>query len=413
MTMEHNEFDVIISGGGLAGASLACALISSGFRIALIEAAPLSEKKQGESNNRAIALTYSAKPIFEKLGIWQAIGSEVATAIKLIEVTDSNRRGYARLSATDVGFCALGWNIEANFLKSQLYIKIQSTRSIQVFNPARLEKVSVCDSRVTGNVVCDAGGEDQKLTAKLLIIAEGSGSRLIQDLNFQTKRFPYSEAALIFNVECDRLNHGVAYEHFLRSGPLALLPVGHSSYAVVWTLEMTEIKNYLSISEAELLKKLQSEFGNRAGQFTSIIGARKSFPLTLSKLQNFVKPRVAIVGNASHTVHPVAGQGFNLALRNVGALAEILETSNRHGWDIGSYDVLLKYQNWRRHESDAVVGFTDGLIRTFANEYPVLSIMRNIGLDVVQTIPPLKRLLLKRTMGLHGRQARLVVSDRS
>jgi len=181
---------------------------------------------------------------------------------------------------------------------------------------------------------------------------------------------------------------------------------------VIWTQQPEDLKKTIELPRRGFLSHLQQHFGNAAGQFTTLVGERLSYPLVLSHLKRFVRPRVVIAGNAAHTVHPVAGQGFNLALRDVAALAQLLDYHQRRGWDIGSYDVLSKYVRWRSQESRAVTGFTDSMIRIFANEYPVLTSARNRGLDLLQLLPPAKRLLLRRTMGLHGRQSDLAIERR-
>ena len=403
------DFDLIINGGGLAGASLACALASSGFRIALIEAKELNNSDQSSFDSRVIALTYSAGAIFRNLNVWQGLKAGSTTPIRQIEVTNHRRRGRARLQASDVGYESLGWNVDARTLGEQLYRRLRELEGVMIFCPATLKEYEIRDDCVTASVESERDETVHQLTARILVVADGGGSSIRQQLKFDVRQMPYAQAALVCRVDTDKSNRFTAYEHFIESGPLALLPVGESGYSVVWTLEQGRLKHLLENSEEKFLEELQNEFGDRAGRFVAVTGTRKSYPLVLSKLKKFVRPRVVIVGNASHTVHPVAGQGFNLALRDVAALADVLETHDRRGWDIGSYDVLAHYERWRLRESNTVTWFTDSLIRTFANDYPLFSVFRNMGLDIVQTLPPLRRILLARTMGLHGRQSKLVV----
>ena len=403
------DFDLIINGGGLAGASLACALASSGFRIALIEAKELNNSDQSSFDSRVIALTYSAGAIFRNLDVWQGLMPGSTTPIRQIEVTNHRRRGRARLQASDVGYESLGWNVDARILGEQLYRRLRELESVTIFCPATLKDYEIRDDCVTASVESVRDETDHNMAARILVVADGGGSSIRQQLKFDVRQSPYAQAALVCRVDTDKSNQCTAYEHFIESGPLALLPVDESGYSVVWTLEQGRLKHLLEDPEEKFLEALQSEFGDRAGRFVAVTGARNSYPLALSKLKKFVRPRVVIVGNASHTVHPVAGQGFNLALRDVAALADVLETHDRRGWDIGSYDVLAHYERWRLRESNTVTWFTDSLIRTFANDYPLFSVFRNMGLDIVQTLPPLRRMLLARTMGLHGRQSKLVV----
>ena len=246
------------------------------------------------------------------------------------------------------------------------------------------------------------------IKTKLLVIADGGGSGLREKFRFQVQGKRYPQKALVCRVESDRVHRGRAYEHFLKSGPLALLPVGESGFSIVWTVGQSEIQRLTEVDEQAFLTELQHRFGSRAGNFRKILSPRVSYPLGLSRLPKFVRPRVAVVGNASHTVHPVAGQGFNLALRDVAALADVLENHNRWGWDVGSYDVLSHYERWRTRESRNVSWFTDSLIETFTNQSGVFSTARNVCLNIVGSSPFLRRSMLIRTMGRFGKQSRLL-----
>ncbi len=409
--MKTEEFDLIINGGGMVGASLACALGYYGFKVALIEVSPYASAEQPSFDGRALALTYSSGAIFRNLGVWQKLRATHATAIRQIEVSDAAAGGYARLHAKDVGRDALGWNVEARALGVNLLQVLKSNGQVAIFSPMTLTDLELCGSGVAAEVSEVNTGGVNRLSAKLLVIADGSNSALREQLRFKARRIHYRQRALVCRIEADRKNRGSAYEHFTRSGPLALLPVGESGYSVVWTQEPDEIEDSMRLSRRDFLHKLQACFGDGAGCFQNFIGERKTYPLTLSYLNQFVRPRVVVVGNASHTVHPVAGQGFNLALRDAAALAQVLNENRARGWDIGSYDVLARYERWRARESQNVIWFTDGMLRVFANDWPVLTPVRNLGLDLLQTMPPFKRWLLKRTMGLHGRQPELTQTE--
>ena len=405
---KNGKFDLVISGGGLVGGSLACALAPSNLKIALIEATRFDSLDQPSFDARLIALTYSAKNIFGALNVWQKMEPDEATAINRIEVSDCSRRGCARLNAEDVEREALGWNVQARALGRHIFQRLQETENVSIFSPARTTELVIHDDRVDISVESIEDRNVRKLTGNLLAVADGGRSNLRELLNFKVRRKPYSQQALVCQVKANKPNRGTAYEHFTKSGPLALLPVSERSYALVWTLEVQEAERLQAASDELFLTALQNEFGERAGSFVALAGDRNTYPLKLSELDSAIRERVVVVGNAAHTVHPVAGQGFNLGLRDVAALAEVLETHSRRGWDIGCYDVLVNYERWRKREGRAVARFTDGLIRTFANDYPLLSLVRNFGLDVVQATPLFRRFLLTRTMGLHGRQSRLV-----
>lgn len=409
MKIEH--FDLVINGGGMVGASLACALARYGFQIALIEAAEYGSSGQPSFDTRAIALTYSSGVVFRNLNVWQGLNNAEVTAIRQIHVSDEVANGYVRLRAQDVGREALGWNVAAHALGVQLLREISGLQNITVFSPMTLRSIEFTGSGLQAEVESSAATGVARLGAKLLIVADGSNSSLREQLDFHPRRTQYRQRALVCRIEADRKNRGSAYEYFTRSGPIALLPFGESGYSVVWTQEPEELEKTMQLSRLEFVTSLQQRINSVAGNFQQLIGERKTYPLMLSHLKQFVRPRVVVVGNASHTMHPVAGQGFNLALRDVAALAEVLTDHRKRGWDIGSYDVLAKYERWRTRESNNVTGFTDTMIRTFTNEFSVLAPARSWGLDLLQTLPPIKRRLLERTMGLYGRQPKLAIDQ--
>ena len=405
--MMDAQYDLIINGGGMVGASLACALADCGFRVALIEAAAYDSSNQPSFDTRTIALTYSSGLIFRNLGIWHGLNAADATAIRQIDVSDESAGGRVRLRSQDVAREALGWNVEARALGNRLYEMLGEFENVSIYSPMTLNTVSVTDNGVLAHVGDDHSSKTNRLFAKLLVVADGSNSELRNQLGFNVQRNSYSQRALVCRVESDRFNRGGAYEHFTRSGPLALLPIGEKGYSVVCTQHQEELDSALQLPRSKFLDVLQARFGDCAGHFENLVGERKTYPLSLSQLKKFVRPRVVVVGNASHTVHPVAGQGFNLALRDVAALTQVLKNHRRRKWDIGSYDVLAKYERWRIRESNYVTWFTDSMVRTFSNQYPILTPARNWSLDILQTVPTAKRWLLHRTMGMYGRQPEL------
>ncbi len=409
--MKTEPYDLIISGGGMVGASLACAMAAYQFRVALIEAIDYGSTKQPSFDNRALALTYSSGQIFRNLGVWTNLSNAQATPIRYIEVSDEAAGGCVRLQCQDVGQEALGWNVAARAMGNQLFNRLDASENIFVFSPMVLQNIKINRDGVRADVARSDGQLAAQLYAKLLIVADGSNSSLSERFDFHPTRIRYRQSALVCRVETERANRGGAFEHFTRSGPLALLPFGETGYSVVWTQEPDELKKTMQQSRQEFIQHLQQRMGHFAGPFQMLVGERKTYPLTLGHLKKFVRPRIVVVGNASHTVHPVAGQGFNLALRDVAALAQLLKDHRKRGWDIGNYDVLVKYERWRIRESNSVTGFTDSMIRIFANDRPGLTHARSWGLDLLRTLPPVKRRILQRTMGLYGKQPQLATDD--
>ena len=405
--MNDHKFDLIINGGGLVGASLACALASNGFRVAIIESQDCDSLQHPSFDARAIALTYSSGVIFSNLSVWQNLKREKATTISKIVVSDESGGGQVQLTASDVGYEALGWNVDARELGQQLYRVLSESANITLFFANQIQQLEIDRNQVRAEVSSTDSFERHRLTADVLVVADGSNSALRDQLQFKLRKSQYQQSALVFRVDTDQENLNNAYEHFCRAGPLALLPVGDTGYSVVWTNEPEFLGQLMRLSRKDLLTKLQAHFGDRVGQFRQMLGERKAYPLQLSYLTKNIRPSVVVVGNASHTVHPVAGQGFNLALRDIAALVDVLCKARSRGWPIGSYDVLSKYENWRTREGRKVTWFTDGMVRLFANQLPILTPTRNLGLDLLQVLPPLKRQLLMRTMGIYGRQPSL------
>ncbi len=408
MSCCESNFDVVISGGGLTGASLACALAQQGFKVAVVEVNDLDAPSSG-FDSRMIALTRSSGSIFRNLGVWALLAADAVTEIRAIEVTEQRFRSQVNLHARDAGCDVLGWNVSARSLGKSIYAKLACAGDIAVFSPLRVSAVRTRECGVEVSVTAEDESFSQQLFAKVLVAADG-GQGLGAQLGFRARRKEYSQRALVCTIESDQPHFNIAYEHFCDSGPLALLPVREREYSIVWTLECETLAQLLAVPDDKFLVCLKAAFGVRGGQFVRIVGQRTSYPLVFSKLRKFVKPGLAAVGNASHTVHPVAGQGFNLALRDVAAFTEVLAVHRYRGWDIGSYDVLTRYQQWRLRESESIGWFTDGLVRVFANRNPAVSLVRNLGLDAVQAAPAVKRQLLQRTMGLYGKQARLVAN---
>ena len=403
----QDQFDIAVVGGGLVGASFACMFINSDLKVALIEP-DASQEGQGKFDSRAIALTYSAGRVFENIGVWDEISMDSATAIRQILVSQSGNRRATRLCAEDVGYDALGWNVSAGAIGRSIYNKLSSCDTVTIIGPANATQVECRDDHV---VVAVESNYTRYIEAKVVVLADGGKSGLAEQAKMNSREKSYRQVALVCNIESSRPNYGIAYEHFTQSGPLALLPVGDHGYAIVWTLEPGDCDRQMQASEEQFLEDLAKELSYRVGRFTRINSPRAKYSLKLSELESVISQRVVVVGNAAHTVHPVAGQGFNLGLRDVAALAEVIQNHHRWGWDIGSYDVLGQYERWRHREGRAVASFTDSLIRIFSNDLPLYSLVRTLGLDAVQVIPALRKFLLQRTMGLHGRQSRLVTDS--
>jgi 2-octaprenyl-6-methoxyphenol hydroxylase len=310
----------------------------------------------------------------------------------------------SHLSCREVGTEALGYVVPTRALGKVLEAYLQDCDSIELMRPATAESLVSDHNHCTVKV--ERNNSIVKLTARLAVLADGGRSALTK--SFDTRKTDYIQQALLCIVRCDRPHGGRAYERFTNEGPLALLPHSKQRYAVVWTCLPEQVDQRMGMDDREFIQALQQRFGDRAGNFSDP-SPRKSYPLSRSNLDRVTRERIVVIGNAAHTVHPVAGQGFNLGMRDVAALSEILFTRNQVGSDIGSVECLQQYARRRRRDTFMVSQFTHGLIEIFSSDNKILSLLRNLALSGVEVLPPAKKFLLKRTMGMAGRQPRLAL----
>lgn len=400
----HTEYDVVIVGGGMVGASLGAALAQLPLKIAVVEAVPFEAVTQPSYDERTVALTLGSRRIFEGIGVWRHIAERDATAIRQIHVSDRGHPGVTRLEARHAGEEALGYVVPTRAIGAVLNAHLTDHPRVDLVCPAAVEQIEI--GADAAELIVRAAGEVCRLQTRLVALADGGRSALRSALALRVREVDYQRVALVTTVVAERDHGGSAYERFTPDGPLALLPIGERTFAVVWTLEPEQGKRYAELDEDAFLGGLQRCFGERAGRFEHA-GARRLYPLHLTRIDEPVRPRLAVLGNAAHTVHPVAGQGFNLGLRDVAALADVLSDAVAAGNDIGSAPVLDCYARWRRRDTEAVSWFTHGLVRIFGSRCRPIVAARSVGLLGIDLLPAVKRALLRRTMGLAGRQSRL------
>lgn len=398
-------FDVLIVGGGWVGAALACALDADGVRIGLLEARDLAA--QGDDadrdDDRAIALAEGSRRIFAGLGLWRYVQGRV-TPIRHIHVSERGGFGFSRIRAKEVNLNALGYVVGAQTLDQALRAALQRLPNTRLIAPARLTGVAMSADGAT--VRYERDGESRSLRARLLVAADGAHSGVRRFLGVAAETKDYGQTAVTANVALSRPHGGWAYERFTDSGPLALLPLttdaaGRDRCAMVWTVHRPDADALLAVPDTRFPEELQRRFGWRLGRFLAA-GPRRAHPLHRMQSVETVRPRLAIVGNAAHTLHPIGGQGFNLGLRDAAALAEALGPVLAEGGDPGDIRVLERYRAARARDGAAVLGFTDGLARLYGNRNPVLKLGRNLGLAAFERIPAAKRLLARHAAGVTG-----------
>ncbi len=413
----ENHFDLIIIGGGLAGASLACALkdvqLSPALKIAVVEAHPLNTESQPSYDDRTVAISYGSRCILDSMGLWPSL-APLAEAIETIHISDRGHFGVTRLTKEQEGVEALGYVLENRSIGQQLYTALFDENSdvqkntlasnISLFCPAELTALKQDDQQVSIDLRID--GVIKSITGKLLVAADGNNSQVLQLLNIGSSRKSYDQVALITNVTPGKKHNNVAYERFTDSGPLAFLPMTDNRCSVVWTLSQEQAEYLYALDEADFLRQLQQRFGYRLGQIKKV-GKRHIYPLFLQSASQMVHGRVAVIGNAAHSVHPVAGQGFNLALRDVALLSELIVEARRSSDDIGQQAMLQNYASLRQQDIQNVYRFTDALVKTFSNAITPLAHLRSLSLFMVDVLPGIKHQLATQSMGLNGRLTRL------
>lgn len=399
--------DVAICGGGLVGASLALALAQLRLSVALIEAAPFGAIGQPSFDDRSTALSNGSRRIFAALGVWPLIERE-ATAIRRVHVSDQGRFGFTRIDAREQGLSALGHVVVNRVMGAALWRRLGAEASITVLAPAKLQAMQLQpDAQV---IECTLGdGVTRVVRAQLAIAADGARSSLRQSAGIGASTWDYEQVALVSNVLSQHFHDHVAYERFTPAGPLALLPLTEGRLGLVWTFRPDGAKEMAQLGDAEFLARLQDTFGFRLGRFTRV-GQRQLYPLALTRSDEYVAERLAIVGNAAQTLHPIAGQGFNLGLRDAVSLAEVLADGRAQvgdDFDAGDGLWLQRYREWRLADRSNIVRFTDGLVRLFSQPLGPIKLLRDAGMLAFDLMPTAKDALAQLSLGAAGRVPRL------
>lgn len=414
------RYDVVIAGGGMVGAALGCALGSLPLRIAVVEPAPfVTDPAAGNSepaatpsfDARTLALSRSSQRILAGLGLWSGLEAG-ATPIRRIHVSERGRFGNAVIDSREEGVDALGHVVESRAIGQVLWTALRESANLDLIAPGRITAAREVENAL--QIAVERDGVTQDLSARLLVVADGARSVLRDAIGIAATSRPYGQTAIVGNVEVTRNQGGeTAYERFTQAGPLAMLPTGRNRFVFILTRRTEQAPDVLALGDADFLELLQANFGNRLGQLTRV-GKRHDYPLELVRAAAITAHRAVIVGNAANGLHPVAGQGYNLSLRDVATLAEVIaddmaESSpgRAGGFDPGDAQLLDRYAQWRRRDQRNVVQFTDGLIRLFDMPGPGIGIVRGLGLAAFDAAPGTKRWLARYAMGLGGRLTRL------
>ncbi len=397
------NYDIAIVGAGLVGSSLACVLSNSSYRVAIIDAqAPA--KLNGDladsslTDGRSIALALSSKKLFQAIGVWQELADH-ATAIKKIHISDQGQFGATRLDSNRYGVESFGYLIPAELLITILNQCVNESQNIQRIQPCSVEDIQSTNDSITINT------NSGVIHCKLLVSADGARSFVRNKLNIEAEEKDYGQTAIVGSIETDKGHANTAYERFTKQGPLALLPRVGNSCGYIWMNPSHIAQQHLQLSDEDFLHTLQQAFGYRLGHFSKL-SSRFSYPLSLLISDKRVHQRVVFIGNAAQTLHPIAGQGLNLALRDIAELHESLFAGTNSLDDVE--DTLQRYEAKRQPDIHKTIQFTDRLNFIFNADYPLLSKSRGLGLALLGAIPVLEEQIVNQNLGASGSNASLL-----
>jgi 2-octaprenyl-6-methoxyphenol hydroxylase len=404
----RRDCDVLIAGGGAVGSALACALAELPLDVVLVEVHEPQLLAQPSFDARVTALANGSQQILSGLGLWRELAGYVE-AIHSIHISERGRFGAARIEARAEHVPALGYTVENQTLGRVLWERLQLARRLSVLAPAKV--VGLRQAAQATEVTVDRGGAAETVCAKLVVAADGVRSAVRASLGVATNEDDYGQRAVVFNCSTDARLDGRAFERFTQRGPIALLPLTGGRAAVIWTLPESDAERVAALPVEAFRAELQDAFGQRLGRFTRI-GERHLYTLARVASEKTHGERAVLIGDAALRLHPVAGQGFNLALRDIATLAEVIADSLRAAPagarpDVGAATVLERYATWRAADRQRVSSFTHGLIQLFGDAAPGLGVGRGLGLMAFDLLPGAKALLARQTMGKAGRLPRL------
>jgi 2-octaprenyl-6-methoxyphenol hydroxylase len=398
-----SQVDLIIAGGGMTGLALACTVAGANVPVLLIEQRQLPDTTAPALDGRVTAIARGSRHLLEAVGIWPYLAAE-AEPILDIEVGERHSPLTVHYDHRAVGGEPLGHIVENRVIRRALLRRIAelSTGALHVAAPARWERI---ERRADAVDVALASG--QRVQARLLVAADGRGSPLRDLAGIGVTRWNYRQTGIVATIAHGEPHHGRAFERFFATGPLAMLPMQGNRSSIVWAADDRLARELIALDDQDFIGELTDRFGDRYGAL-ELAGPRWHYPLAMAQARRYTDRRLVLVGDAARTIHPIAGQGWNLALRDVAALAELVVDASRLGLDRGGPYVLQRYERWRRFDSLALIGITDGLNRLFANDLLPLRLARELGLGAVERIPPLKRFFMRHAMGLLGDLPRLM-----
>jgi len=408
-SQQNAACDVIIIGGGLVGASLACALAPLGLKTSVLEAAQPRAAAQPSFDDRTLALSASSCRILQGLGVWPLLEKNT-TPIREIHVSERNRPGRVVLNPLELGLDHFGHVVEARVFGAAIMQRLKGLETVEFICPASVDTIETQSETVRVSFARE--DESRALNARLLVGADGAESVVREALGIAGVRHDYGQTAVICNISTEMPHRGRAFECFTPTGPFAVLPHLNDRCGLVWSVATEDAEGVLALPDEEFLRQAHYLFGDRLGSWRKV-GKRTAYPLRLMRALEDTGERAVIIGNAAHAIHPIGAQGFNLGLRDVAVLAEVIAAARGRiaEADIGGKDILEAYSSWRAPDQSGTIAFSDGLARIYANPTGLAAAGRSLGLLAHAILPPLRRRLAIRAMGFGGRVPRLALGD--
>ncbi|NQV57178.1 MAG: 2-octaprenyl-6-methoxyphenyl hydroxylase [Rhodospirillales bacterium] len=402
MNLDHSA-DVLIVGGGLVGATQAIALGQAGLSVLVVDRLIARGQLDEGFDGRASAIAQAPKRMLERLGVWQHLTE--ATPILDIRVADGDSLLFLHYDHQEIGDQPLGYMVENRHMRQALFARLAELTSVRYLAPAEINDITRDENNVRVRLK-----DGVQLRAALIIGADGRSSQVREHAKIPLTRWSYDQTGIVCTIAHEKPHNNVAHEHFYPSGPFAILPISGNRSSIVWTERDKNVPGLMALDDAAFTKELAARFGDFMGDL-KLNGPRWSYPLDLQFARNYSDKRLAVVGDAAHGMHPIAGQGLNVGLRDVAALAEVLIDAHRLGLDIGASHVLRGYDQWRRFDTTVMLALTDGLNRLFSNDLAPVRLARDVGLAAVNKSGPLKKVFMRHAMGAAGRLPKLLKGE--
>ena len=395
------DVDVIIVGSGMIGATLAVALGGAGLRVALIDRLNPATMVDVPFDGRASAIAYASYRALDAIGAWRHMGTE-AQPILDIRVSEGDSLLFLHYDHRELGDGPLGFMLENRHLRRGLFAAISEITNITLLAPSQLDRLDRTEGGVVAHLI-----DGLKINGRLAVGADGRNSPVREAAGIRVQGWSYEQSGIVCTVAHEHPHRGVAHERFLTAGPFAILPLTGNRVSLVWTEPSAIADRLIELEESDFNGEMRERFGDFLG-YVEAVGPRWRYPLSLHNAETYIDHRLALVGDAAHGMHPIAGQGLNLGFRDVAALAEVMIDAARLGLDIGNSNVLSRYETWRRFDSMVLLAVTDGLNRLFSNDVGAVRAARDVGLAAVNQVPPLKRFFMRHARGTVGKLPRIL-----